>query len=59
MKITDRDAELIMLIFGLSKNLWEGQCPALEECKFTQGDIQHLSSRLINFRIRVNKRRSE
>ena len=58
MKISDRDAELIILVFGMSKEHWDSPSSSimLERMGFTTADVQDLLSRLLDFRIRIRGR---
>ncbi len=54
MKITDRDAALIMLLLGISKPVWENNCLSMEEHLFTRSDVHDLLGRLLAFRMKVS-----
>ncbi|MBT9133048.1 MAG: hypothetical protein DDT33_01579 [Firmicutes bacterium] len=54
--IDDREGDLLLSIIGAAKPLWENDPPAwMSQRGFTREDIQELSSKLLEFRIRVRK----
>ncbi len=54
--IDDREADLLLSIIGATTFLWENEPPVwMSKRGFTREDIQSLSSKLLEFRMRVRR----